>query len=43
VSGKYFKDKKEAISSRQSQNIDLAKRLWAVSEQMTGLRASVSE
>lgn len=43
VSGKYFKDKKEAISSRQSQNIDLAKRLWTVSEQMVGLHISVSE
>ncbi|GIV38523.1 MAG: retinol dehydrogenase [Thermonema sp.] len=43
ITGKYFKDKKEAISSRQSQNIELAKRLWAVSEQMTGLHVSVSE
>lgn len=38
ISGKYFKEKKEAISSRQSQNIELARRLWALSEQMVGLQ-----
>ncbi len=38
VSGKYFIDKKERPSSRESYDEDAAKRLWDVSSQLTGLR-----
>ena len=37
VSGKYFLDKKEIRSSRISYDEGIAKRLWDVSAQMTGL------
>ncbi len=36
VSGKYFVNRKEAKSSGISYNIDVRKRLWVLSEQMTG-------
>jgi retinol dehydrogenase 12 len=37
VTGRYFKDCREARSSRASYDEDVARRLWAVSERMTGL------
>jgi hypothetical protein len=37
VSGRYFVKEKEVASSRQSQDIEAAKRLWQVSEEMTGV------
>jgi NAD(P)-dependent dehydrogenase (short-subunit alcohol dehydrogenase family) len=39
VSGKYFFDKKEKWPKSYAQNDDDARRLWEVSEQMTGLTA----
>jgi NAD(P)-dependent dehydrogenase (short-subunit alcohol dehydrogenase family) len=38
VTGKYFDKCAEAKSSRASRDDDAAKRLWAISEEMTGLR-----
>ena len=40
VTGKYFIDSKEARSSAVSHDADLARRLWEVSAQMTGLPAT---
>jgi NAD(P)-dependent dehydrogenase (short-subunit alcohol dehydrogenase family) len=40
VTGKYFIDSKEARSSDVSHDADLARRLWEVSAQMTGLAAT---
>ena len=40
VTGKYFIDSKEARSSDVSHDADLARRLWEVSAQMTGLPAT---
>jgi len=37
VSGKYFKDKREVASSRESYNSERARDLWRRSAQMTGL------
>ncbi|HVO22600.1 MAG TPA: SDR family oxidoreductase [Candidatus Margulisiibacteriota bacterium] len=39
VSGKYFSNCKEARSSKESYDVAAARRLWQVSEQMTGLTA----
>jgi NAD(P)-dependent dehydrogenase (short-subunit alcohol dehydrogenase family) len=39
VSGKYFKDKIEANTSKQSYDAQLAKRLWQVSEAMVASKA----
>lgn len=39
VTGKYFIDSKEARSSAESHDGDIARRLWDVSAQMTGLSA----
>jgi len=41
VTGKYFVDEKAVASSPASYDETIAKRLWEVSEQMTGLRAVV--
>jgi len=38
VSGKYFKDKKEIRSIKPSYNTEAQKKLWAISEQLTGLK-----
>lgn len=40
VTGKYFADSKETPSSPASHDEEAAKRLWGVSEQMTGLAAA---
>lgn len=40
VNGKYFVNRKEARSSKASYDTDAARRLWALSAQMTGLPAS---
>jgi NAD(P)-dependent dehydrogenase (short-subunit alcohol dehydrogenase family) len=40
VTGKYFIDAKEARSSAESQDADIARRLWDLSAQMTGLPAA---
>jgi NAD(P)-dependent dehydrogenase (short-subunit alcohol dehydrogenase family) len=40
VTGKYFIDSKEAPSSAESHDANVAKRLWEVSAQMTGLPAT---
>ena len=40
VTGKYFIDSKEARSSDVSHDANLARRLWEVSAQMTGLPAT---
>lgn len=37
TSGKYFVNKRPVLSSRRSYNSELAKRLWSVSEWLTGL------
>ncbi|HWN71740.1 MAG TPA: SDR family oxidoreductase, partial [Haliangium sp.] len=37
VSGRYFRPEGEGNSSKQSYDADLARRLWEVSEQLTGL------
>ena len=37
VSGRYFRPEGEGSSSKQSYDADLARRLWEVSEQLTGL------
>jgi len=37
VSGKYFENKKVAESSKESRDQTLAKRLWQVGEELTGL------
>jgi NAD(P)-dependent dehydrogenase (short-subunit alcohol dehydrogenase family) len=39
VTGKYFINCREARSSAESLNLDVARKLWAVSEQMTALPA----
>jgi len=39
VTGKYFVDEKAVASSPASYDVAVAKRLWGVSEQMTGLQA----
>src|SRR5579872_4463262 len=41
VTGKYFIDSKEARSSAESHDANIARRLWDVSAQMTGLPAEV--
>jgi NAD(P)-dependent dehydrogenase (short-subunit alcohol dehydrogenase family) len=38
VTGEYFKDERPARSSAASQDPDAARRLWEISERMTGLR-----
>jgi retinol dehydrogenase 14 len=38
VSGRYFRPEGEAQSSKQSYDADMARRLWEVSEQLTGQR-----
>ncbi|MEW6126458.1 MAG: SDR family oxidoreductase [Acidobacteriota bacterium] len=38
VSGKYFEKKKEKYPSRAAQDDELAKKLWEVSERLTGLQ-----
>ena len=40
VTGKYFIDSKEARSSSESRDANVARRLWEVSAQMTGLPAT---
>jgi NAD(P)-dependent dehydrogenase (short-subunit alcohol dehydrogenase family) len=40
VTGKYFADSKETPSSPASHDEEAAKRLWEISEQMTGLTAA---
>ena len=40
VTGKYFIDAKEARSSDESRDTNIARRLWEVSAQMTGLSAT---
>ena len=40
VTGKYFADSKETPSSPASHDEEAAKRLWEISEQMTGLAAA---
>ena len=40
VTGKYFIDSKEARSSAESHDANIARRLWEVSAQMTGLPAT---
>ena len=40
VTGKYYADSKEERSSRASHDEEAAKRLWKISEQMTGLAAT---
>ena len=37
VTGKYFEDKKEVRSSDESYDVETARRLWQVSEELTGL------
>ena len=37
VSGKYFRPDGESTSSKQSYDTEVARRLWEVSEQLTGL------
>ena len=37
VSGKYFENKKVAESSKESRDEAVAKRLWQVGEELTGL------
>jgi NAD(P)-dependent dehydrogenase (short-subunit alcohol dehydrogenase family) len=37
ISGKYFYEKREIKSSAKSYDLDIAKRLWKLSEEMTGL------
>jgi NAD(P)-dependent dehydrogenase (short-subunit alcohol dehydrogenase family) len=39
VTGKYFEKRKAISSSRQSYDVDVARRLWEVSERLTGLSA----
>lgn len=41
VSGKYFMDKRQKRSSEESYNEEVAKRLWEVSAELTGLSESV--
>jgi len=36
VTGKYFYDKKEMRSTKESYDLNVAKRLWEISEEMTG-------
>jgi len=38
ISGKYFKDKKEIRSIKPSYDIEAQKRLWEISEKLTGLK-----
>jgi NAD(P)-dependent dehydrogenase (short-subunit alcohol dehydrogenase family) len=40
VSGKYFVNKKEAVSSAQSYDEAAARRLWQISEELTGIKAT---
>jgi retinol dehydrogenase-14 len=40
VSGKYFRDKKEIRSSEISYNVDIARRLWQVSAELTGVEST---
>jgi NAD(P)-dependent dehydrogenase (short-subunit alcohol dehydrogenase family) len=40
ITGKYFYDKKEARSTTESHDLNVAKRLWEVSEQMTRIQSS---
>ena len=40
VTGKYFIDEKEARSSAESHDASIARRLWNISAQMTGLPAT---
>ena len=42
VTGRYFKKKKETASSPRSHDEALAEKLWAVSEEMTGLGETTS-
>ena len=37
ISGKYFQEKKAIQTSPQSYEVEIAKRLWVISEQLTGL------
>ncbi len=39
VTGKYFADKKEARSNKESYDKEIARRLWEVSAELTGLEA----
>ena len=39
VTGAYFEDGKQVAPARLAQDVDLARRLWEVSEDMVGLRA----
>jgi NAD(P)-dependent dehydrogenase (short-subunit alcohol dehydrogenase family) len=41
VTGQYFVKKKSTRSNKESYNEDIAKRLWDVSEEMTGIRTPV--
>ncbi len=43
VSGKYFVKERPAASSAASRDVDMAQRLWRVSEELTGLDASGPE
>lgn len=40
VTGKYFLDKKEIRSSKISYDVDVARRLWQVSAELTGLEST---
>lgn len=40
ITGKYFYDKKEARSTTESHDLNVARRLWEVSEQMTRIQSS---
>ncbi|RWR98492.1 retinol dehydrogenase 14-like protein, partial [Dinothrombium tinctorium] len=41
VSGKYYVDCREARSSRKAEDVELAKKLWAVSESLTAIKSNV--
>ncbi|RWS12755.1 Retinol dehydrogenase 14-like protein, partial [Dinothrombium tinctorium] len=40
VSGKYFVDCREARSSRKAEDVELAKKLWSVSESLTAIKSN---
>ncbi|HVZ73439.1 MAG TPA: SDR family oxidoreductase [Polyangia bacterium] len=40
VSGKYFRESREAVSSPRSRDVELAARLWVVSEKLVGIGPS---
>jgi len=42
VSGKYFVNKKAVQSARRTYDVDVARRLWEVSEELTGLKTEAT-